>query len=126
MSAPKAVPKYRISLSLAQLQWIAAQARQAPTSPLTTELYKAVVIQVTKIEADAVKPAFVATVAAAPASVPEESDTDRYTRLSLIPAEQRTEQDNKHIAEYRYFNDLMSEAEEREYERLNLENQAAD
>lgn len=125
MSAPKAVPKYRISLSLAQLQWIAAQARQAPASPLTTELYKAVVIQVTKIEADAVKPAFVATVSATPVAV-QESDTDRYMRLSLIPQEQRTAEQQKEIDDYRYFNNLMSPKEEAAYDAASAENQAAD
>lgn len=117
-----AVPKYRLSLSLAQLKWIAAQARQAPESALTVELYRNTLIQITKIEADAVKAAFVVTTPAAKVSEASpvqysESDEDVYLRLTGIPTEQRTEEDKRTIRQYRYFNNLMAPDEEAEYEQ---------
>lgn len=109
------VPKYRVSLSLQQLQWIAQQARQAPETATTVELYRTAVIQITKIEAAAIKPAFTTTATPAPAVVAIESDHVRYARLIEIPESERTEEQVAQINEYRYFNDLMPPDEEASY-----------
>lgn len=108
------VPKYRVSLSLQQLQWIAQQARQAPETATTVELYRTAVIQITKIEAAAIKPAFTTT-AAQPVAVAIESDHVRYARLIEIPESERTAEQVAQINEYRYFNDLMPPDEEASY-----------
>lgn len=113
--------KFRVSLSLAQLKWTAMQARQAPTSPMSLEVYRIMQSASIKAEVGAINPAFSAA-AKQPASDWQENDQQKYDRLLQLDFSNLSEADKIWIREYRYLNNLMDEEEEAAYEQSGQSN----
>jgi len=113
--------KFRVSLSLAQIKWVAMQARQAPTSPMSLAVYRTMQSAAVKAEVGAINPAFSAT-AKQPASDWQENDADKYQRLLQVDFSNLSEPEKAWIREYRYLNNLMDEEEEEAYEQSSQSN----
>lgn len=113
--------KFRVSLSLAQIKWVAMQARQAPTSPMSLAVYRTMQSAAIKAEVGAINPAFSAA-AKQSTSDWQENDQQKYDRLLQIDFSALSEADKMWIREYRYLNNLMDEEEEAAYEQSSQSN----
>ena len=113
--------KFRVSLSLAQIKWIAQQARSAPSSPMAISVYRVMQSQAIKAEVGAVVPAFT-TAAKQSNSDWTESDADKYQRLLQVDFSKLSEPEKAWIRDYRYLNNLMDEDEEAAYEQSGKSN----